>query len=176
VAPLDGVNNWAMLSTGADSARSEVLLDLEGASGSSSAFERAKDSCIKGGPCYVPGSGALRRGKWKLIHGHVGHWDLALNTSATPVSCSGFKCSGCVARAGIPTPGHPALPSPSNESHPWCPYGWTPPPRADGKYELPRPPPDLGCSEHVSDHRPAPLTRPTPQRHFDRWECAVTRR
>ena len=74
VAPLDGVNNWAMLSTGADSARLEVLLDLEGAAGSRSAFERTTHSCIKGGPCYVPGSGALRRGKWKLIHGHVGGW------------------------------------------------------------------------------------------------------
>ena len=46
---------------------------------------------------------------------------------------------------------------PGNESTPWCPFGWTPPPRADGGYELPQPPPELNCTA-----LPCPLAPDSP--------------
>ena len=62
--PLDGKNQWPMLSeSGVPSSRNEVLLDLQ-------ATACNRDSSI----CAVPGSGAIRVGKWKLIHGHAGVW------------------------------------------------------------------------------------------------------
>ena len=129
-----------MLSSGAPSARTEALLDLQAT------------ACSKGGraPCNIPGSGALRVGKWKLMHGHSGVWDSPMNATTGTCAPSG-KCSGCVARAGTAGAGHPGspthpIPISANESWPWCPFGWTPPPRADGKMELPRPAPDLKCT------------------------------
>ena len=123
VAPLDGVNQWPMLSLGAPSARTEVLLHLQSAAHSS-----------KTTPTAIPGSGAIRIGKWKLLHGHAG--------------ASGPAAGACVARTGIAGPPNavPIAGWGGNESTPWCPFGWTPPPRADGQYELPRPPPELNCS------------------------------
>jgi len=132
VAPLDGVDQWAMLSMGAPSARTEVLLDLQ------------TTACIHaaGVPCDVPGSGAIRVGKWKLMHGHSGVWD-------APLSSPSGKSSGCTARSGFANAKSFPFPVPANESNPWCPFGWTPPPRADGKYELPIPAPDIGCTPGV---------------------------
>ena len=106
VAPLDGVNQWDFLSTGAPSARTEVLLDLQatqcighgGASG-------------PGSGCLVPGSGAIRVGKWKLLNGHTGVWGAA-------------GSGDCVARQepkhGKAPKSFP-IPIPLNETNPWCP-------------------------------------------------------
>ena len=123
IAPLDGVNQWAMLSLGAPSARTEVLLGL------------ASTTCIrKPTPCLVPGEGAIRIGKWKLIHGHLGGF-----TGAVPDPCAARSGHGQAAGKTFP------LPIPANESAPICVFGWNPPPRADGQYELPRWPKDLDC-------------------------------
>jgi hypothetical protein len=46
--PLDGVNQWAVFTSGAKSARTEVLLDLQA-------------TATWGDTTVVPGSGALRR-------------------------------------------------------------------------------------------------------------------
>jgi len=57
-----------MISTGAPSARTEVLLDLQalvpwcGAKG--------MEACTT----QVPGTSALRMGQYKLIHGHAAIW------------------------------------------------------------------------------------------------------
>ena len=53
VAPLDGVNQWPMLSSGSDSARTEALLKFQ-----SEDWEK----CTHKGklPCNIPGSAALR--------------------------------------------------------------------------------------------------------------------
>lgn len=127
IAPLDGVDQWAMLSTGAPSARTEVLLDLQ-----------ATACQAKPIPCNIPGSGAIRIGKWKLLHGH----QAGFKGPATP-----GNLPKCAARLGIGQGvNKTTLPVPANESSPICAFGWNPPPRADGKYELPRPPSDAGCT------------------------------
>jgi arylsulfatase B/arylsulfatase I/J len=66
VPPLDGVNQWSMLSAGAASARTEVLLDLQ--------TTARNPAAKKAGTTVIPGSGAIRVGKWKLLHGHQGVW------------------------------------------------------------------------------------------------------
>ena len=126
VAPLDGVNNWPMLSTGSPSARTEVLLDLQAT------------ACWGKGACNIPGSGALRSGKWKLLHGHTAVWQKPTQ-----------RADQCSLRSGTAGSPKETLPISANTSTPWCPNGWTPPPRADGKYEAPRPAPDAGCATGV---------------------------
>jgi arylsulfatase B/arylsulfatase I/J len=123
IPPLDGVDQWATISTGAPSARTEVLLHLQ------SVAHNAKPVVTR-----IPGSGAIRVGKWKLLHGNMGG--------------GGPGGGGCVARTGIAGSAKsvPIAGWPANESTPWCPFGWTPPPRADGRYELPIPPPELRCA------------------------------
>lgn len=114
VAPLDGINQWAMFSEGERSQREEVLLDLE--STASNLFASVT---------RMPGSGAIRVGRWKLLHGH-----------------QGVFAGNCTLRGPFhgTTPRTP-LPILPNETAPWCPYGWIPPPRADGHYEPPQLPP-----------------------------------
>ena len=123
IAPLDGINQWPMLSAGSPSARTEVLLGLQAT------------PCIKKPtPCDIPGEGAIRVGKWKLMHGHLGGF-------------SGAIPPACAARSGHgQAPGKSTLPIPANESAPICVFGWNPPPRADGEYELPQWPEDLPCT------------------------------
>jgi hypothetical protein len=128
VAPLDGVNQWPMLAAGAPSGRTEVLLDLQAT------------RCWGKGACDVPGAGALRSGRWKLLHGHTAVWQKPMQ-----------QASECALRSGAAVPaGKSTLPIPANRSSPWCPNGWTPPPRADGHYEAPRPAPGAGgCAPGV---------------------------
>lgn len=127
---MDGVDNWAMLSEGAGSARHEVLLDLQATACNGKGAQGAAT------PCNVPGSGALRVGRWKLIHGHAGVWSAG----------EGAGGAWCTARTGVAGAGKPVpFPLPANESNPWCPYGWTPPP---GSGLLPQPAPEVataGC-------------------------------
>jgi arylsulfatase B/arylsulfatase I/J len=125
VAPLDGVNQWPMLSTGAPSARTEVLLDLQAT------------ARWGAGTCEVPGAGALRAGKWKLLHGHSAVWKKPTQSA-----------DQCTLRSGTAAT-KTTLPITANTSTPWCPNGWTPPPRADGHYEPPRPAPNAGCTPGV---------------------------
>jgi hypothetical protein len=121
VAPLDGANQWPMFSNGAASARTEVLLDLQ----ATVCWPRAAS-------CDVPGMGALRIGKWKLVHGHTAVWSKATNSA-----------DQCVARSGTAA-SKATLPITANTSAPWCPNGWIPPPSTTD-YQLPQPPTDAGC-------------------------------
>eukprot|EP00041_Stephanoeca_diplocostata_P031143 m.963668 g.963668 ORF g.963668 m.963668 type:complete len:731 (+) comp23897_c0_seq6:130-2322(+) len=127
VAPLDGVNQWPMLHRGVlPSARTEVLLDLD-----------ATACWAQAASCVVPGTSALRMGRWKLIHGHPAVWQKPNESAAT---CT--PRSGAAKNAAQPT----AVPViTAATSTPWCPNGWVPPPRVPGAYEFPQPPPDAGA-------------------------------
>ena len=61
----------------------------------------------------------------KLLHGHQGVWP-----------------GRCTLRGNVRTRPNSPIPIPPDQGTPWCPFGWTPPPRADGKYEPPQPPPE----------------------------------
>ena len=117
VAPLDGVDQWPMLSLGAPSARHEVLLDLQATARNQAANQA--------GTTRIPGSGAIRVGRWKLLHGHQGVWP-----------------GRCTERQPRTTPKSFPIPVPPNETNPWCPYGWVSPPRTGGGYTAPEPPPE----------------------------------
>ena len=61
----------------------------------------------------------------------------------------GSSVTPCTARSGSGSGGNKTFPHPPilpNESSAWCPFGWTPPPRSDGKAELPRWPADVSCT------------------------------
>lgn len=116
IPPLDGVDQWAMLSGGAPSARTEVLLDLQ-------ANEWKQCSHNGKWPCIFPGSGAIRVGKWKLLHGH----QVYLHGSAVGNICTARTGVGRGAGTTFP------LDVPANESNPWCDFGWTPPAKSDGR-------------------------------------------
>ena len=103
-----------MFSEGKHSQREEVLLDLQ--STAVNQFASVTN---------IPGSGALRVGRWKLLHGH-----------------QGVFAGNCTLRGPFRDNNlHSPLPIFPNETAPWCPYGWTPPPRADGHFQVPQPPP-----------------------------------
>lgn len=123
VAPLDGFDQWEMFSVpGTPSQRTEVLLDLQALAENAAAK--------KEGTTRIPGSGAIRVGKWKLLNGH---------NSVFPGSCT--------LRAPVKEAKNPPIPIPSDQGPPWCPFGWTPPPRADGAYMQPQAPPGSNCTE-----------------------------
>lgn len=112
VAPLDGVDQWSMLSTGGASARTEALLKFQVGDWR---------QCTHNGKlqCRYPGSAALRVGKWKLLHGAQAFFPGAAK---------------CALRSGSGSSKAFPIPIPANESTPICPFGWTPPPRGDGRY------------------------------------------
>lgn len=120
--PLDGVDQWAAISTGAPSARSEVLLNL-------------LTGCHPGVPCRVAGQYALRQDQWKLIYGHT-----SVFATTTVHKAGGDEC---VARTGIAQPNTIPLPVTAATSPPFCPAGWVPPPESGLQ---PLPPPDVNCS------------------------------
>jgi arylsulfatase B len=122
VAPLDGINQWRMFSTlNSTSNRVEVLLDLQTTKGNPS-----------GDITNIPGSGAIRIGQWKLLHGHQ-------SILATPIHPSSCMLRGPYIEGEVRNSPIPVL---KNETYPWCPFGWTPPPRNDGMFEEPQPPPE----------------------------------
>jgi arylsulfatase A-like enzyme len=122
---LDGVNQWAALSQGGASARTEVLLNLN-----TQCYPDAR------APCRVPGAGAIRVGRWKLIHGHVSQYESA-TTNVTSTAC--------VLRDGV-APGHTTpLNITKATSPPFCPLGWTPPPELGLP---PLPPADVAACDH----------------------------
>ena len=137
VVRLDGINLWRMLSLGVPNARKEALLHLQAATFAGSRL------LIN---TTIAGNGAIRvdegKRKWKLLHGH----QVGLDKMT-----AGVVGTTCTARTGYGSdPGNkswPRLPWSANESTPWCPFGWTPPPRSDGKAELPRWPADVDCTE-----------------------------
>ena len=111
--PLDGLDVWASLSQGAPSPRNWALLYLD------------PFNCFTGHsavPCHVPGQGAIRVGKYKLIHGHVGSYAGANNVST----------QFCGARDGSTQPTIPPLNVSRATSPPFCPAGWVLPPGAPG--------------------------------------------
>lgn len=135
VMPLDGVDQWAMLSQGKGSARNETLLDLHLGQG-------AGNKCWHHVNCTIPGQGAIRVGKWKLLHGFT-----VINDNPTQ------SADQCTTRSGHPgftateidQDGMPVkVQHGANLSFPWCPNGWTPAPH-NGSVEDPTPPPDVDC-------------------------------
>lgn len=120
---LDGVNQWPMFSSGAPSAREEVLLDLQATQ-------------TWGETTLVPGSGALRMGKWKILHGHTAVWKKA---SASANQCTMRDGSACSTAPNKCTINITAQTSPA-----WCPNGWVPAP-SNTRPTVPTPPPDVSC-------------------------------
>jgi len=122
--PLDGMDVWESLSQGTPSPRKELLIELD-------PFD-----CFTFGSCNIPGRGAIRIGKWKLIHGHTGMWD--------GQNWSPGNTSNCYPRDGSVQTGLILNITPAT-SPPFCPTGWVPPPGSG----LPIiPPPDvLACHD-----------------------------
>ena len=125
LVPLDGVDNWPMFSTGAVSARTEVLLDLQ-----------AMATWLPAADTLVPGSGALRQGKWKLLHGHTAVWK---KKNASADMCTMRDGSTCATAPSKCTLNWTASSSPA-----WCPNGWVPAP-SNTRPTVPIPPPDISC-------------------------------
>ena len=104
--PLDGMNVWASLSTGTPSPRTSALLYL------------SPTGCFAGSPpvpCNVPGQGALRVGRYKVISGHAGEY-MSTSTNVTSQFCG--------AQDGGVQPLTPPLPVTPATSPPFCPMGW----------------------------------------------------
>ena len=123
---------WGMISRGEPSPRKEALLHLQSATFAGSRLIINTS---------IPGNGAIRVDEgdrqWKLLHGH----------QVSPMK--GSSVTPCTARSGSGSGGNKTFPHPPilpNESSAWCPFGWTPPPRSDGKAELPRWPADVKCT------------------------------
>eukprot|EP01052_Picozoa_sp_SAG31_P010540 SAG31_NODE_580_length_13940_cov_16.175349_2_plen_403_part_00 len=123
LVPLDGVNQWPVFSSGAASARNEVLLDLQA-------------TALWGATTTIPGMGALRQGRWKILHGHTATWKKINATAATCTMRDGTTCSASSLKC--------ALDITAETSPAWCPNGWVPAP-ARGRPTVPIPPPDAGC-------------------------------
>ena len=107
--PLDGLDVWAALSTGAPSPRTSALLYL------------SPDGCYAGQtpvPCLVPGQGALRVGDYKIISGHVSQYMGKTNASASFCGANDGEAAGGLI---------PALPVPLDATPPCCPTGWVRP-------------------------------------------------
>ena len=114
--PLDGMDIWASLSTGAPSPRTSALLYLD------------PFNCFIGDPpvpCNVPGQGALRVGKYKIISGHIGQY-MGKKGNVTSQFCGGHD-------GGIPGGLLPPLPVSASTTPPFCPAGWVPPPGSPGE-------------------------------------------
>jgi hypothetical protein len=78
--PLDGIDAWPVITgASAEGRRTEVLLNLIATAPTGGA----------GAGTRVPGQGAIRVGKWKLMHGHTCQWGI-------------YGCSSCTARDGEP--------------------------------------------------------------------------
>ena len=156
-APLDGVNQWAMLtSVGGKSARTDMLLEARAAPGS------GQELCWDPPMCSLVGQLAIRVGKWKLLTGNTGVWNGRGNVPGSSGAKSGFICNARSGAVGAVAHScafqednacHPVKePVAANLSNPWCPNGWTPPPQAGGKYEAPIPPPEVAanCTDTVA--------------------------
>eukprot|EP01052_Picozoa_sp_SAG31_P016198 SAG31_NODE_1065_length_10096_cov_7.151530_3_plen_131_part_00 len=81
----------------------------------------------------VPGQGAIRIGKWKLLRGFTCNWG---QRDAT------YGCGSCATRDGNAHPGIPYKNLTAATSPPFCPNGWLPPPESR---KTPEPPPDVDC-------------------------------
>ncbi len=103
--PVDGVDIWQSLSTGAASPRTSALLYLD------------PFNCFAGVdvPCAVPGQAAIRSGAFKLISGHVGTYQGATGNVTTQF---------CGAHDGDLQPTLPPLNVTPATSPPFCPSGW----------------------------------------------------
>ena len=146
--PYDGVNQWPMLANGAKSERSEMLIEAHGVKGSGT------ELCYDPPTCTFIGEIALRSGKWKIIHGSTGVWNTIKKPDGT---VSGGPKSGyiCASRSGAvgwtahrpdPKTGFPVKENyGANESNPWCPNGWVPPPNAKN-WVAPIPPPEVASN------------------------------
>ncbi len=106
--PLDGMDVWASLATGAPSPREEALLQLD------------PTACFGGAstPCLLPGQGAYRWNQWKLMVGHT-------STYAGPGNVSSAFCGP---RDGVVQPNSFPLNATAATTPPFCPTGWVPPP------------------------------------------------
>jgi arylsulfatase A-like enzyme len=120
--PLDGMDMLASLSTGSPSPRTSALLYLDPL------------SCFSApSPCAVPGQGAIRVGRYKLLHGHIGQY-MSPTTNVSAAFCG--------ARDGVAQGGTRPLPVPPGHTPSFCPSGWVNPP---GSPTLPavQPPPGV---------------------------------
>ncbi len=114
---LDGISAWDAITGRGPSNRTEILLNLN----------------PTGKSPLVPGQGAIRVGKWKLLHGYTCVWAQQSNV---------YGCGSCAARDGKGLNGDPSeqpLNVTAETSPPFCPNGWVPPPEGA---RLPVPPPD----------------------------------
>jgi arylsulfatase B len=121
--PLDGVDVWASISQGLPSPRTEALLNL------------APNGCWDNGSqgCDIPGSGAIRVGNYKLLWGHAGVWQIASKGNVSMNSCAEHDNL-------IPGSTFPLNVTSLDETPPFCPTGWVPPPGSGLGIQ---PPPDV---------------------------------
>lgn len=115
--PLDGVNQWSVITKGSEPVRTDVLLNLS-----------PKGACAAD-HCDISGRAAVRVGDWKLIRGATSVWG-----GKTPSYL-------CTTRDNV-SHTDTTIPVTAATSPPWCPNGWVPSPSA-GKE--PVPPADVGC-------------------------------
>ena len=116
VEPLDGMNQWKMFNQLGEKSQREG--SVTGLTIDSEKYSRVCDS-------------------YSRIWRHSG-W--TLETLAW--SCRGLA-RHLLAKRALQGISKSPLPISANTTPPWCPFGWTPPPRADGLFEAPQPPPEF---------------------------------
>jgi len=144
--PLDGVDIWESLSTGAPSPRTSALLYLDPL------------NCFEGDPpvpCTIPGQGALRSGDYKIIVGHVGEY-MGTKGNVTTQFCGAHD--GESPNQLLP----PLNVTPTTSSPPFCPTGWVLPPGTPGGVPTVHAPPEEAAPGGACETLPCRLPSTSP--------------
>lgn len=119
--PLDGLDLWPALTTGAPSPRTEMLLSMRDADQCGAAFM----------DCMFRGELAFRKGRYKLLYGHTGlrgrqgntcTWSSSVGQTAAALNCwNGWGRPRDIGPSKPPVPLPPRAGQPPNSSvYDWC--------------------------------------------------------